>query len=111
MLIFYIIHDIIIIETKKTQNKKREVEKMKTKIIRIYYKTRGEIGGIDDERKEFIDIEVKELIADVLTQEFCKEDFYFFTETAQIEGIIEITEKIRGRYYIRYSISDIFVIE
>lgn len=84
---------------------------MKTKIIRIYYKTKSEIDSINDERKEFIDIEVKEVIADVLTQEFCNEDFYSFTETSQIEDIIEITEKMRGRCYIRYSISDIFVIE
>lgn len=83
---------------------------METKIIRIYYKTRNEIGGVD-ERKEFIDIEVKEAVAEVLTQEFCNEDFYYFTEVAQIEGLIEITEKLRGRYYIRYSISDIFIIE
>lgn len=82
---------------------------MKTKIIRIYYKTESEIGGVD-ERKEFIDIEVKEVVAEVLTQEFCSEDFYYFAEVAQIEGLIEITEKLRGRYYIRYSISDIFII-
>lgn len=84
---------------------------METKIIRIYYKTKSEIKDINVERKEFIDIEVKEAVAEVLTQEFCSEDFYYFEEVAQIEGLIEITEKLRGRYYIRYSISDIFIIE
>jgi hypothetical protein len=84
---------------------------METKIIRIYYKTRNEIVGVDDERKEFIDVEVKKVVAEVLTQEFCSEDFYYFAEVEQIEELIKMTEKLRGRYYERYSISDIFIIE
>ena len=102
MLTFSIYHDIIITETRKTQNKKREVKKMKN--LRVYYRTANKEN----------DLEVTEKTMEKVSSGFLyheSEYFYGMTETKSICDILENIESLKGRTFLTYSITDLFEID
>lgn len=82
---------------------------MKKACLRITYRTMDNVT-YNYYIKEF-DIEIDEIKAKVLVENFNTEDFYYFHETKQIEDILEIYERLNNCTYGIHNIKDLKIIK
>ena len=80
-----------------------------TVCLRIEYKAMDLITY--EKYNKTFDIEIDELKAKVLIENFNTEDFYYFHETKQIEDILEIYEKLNNCIYDVHNIKNLIIIK